>query len=355
MTVNLDQVLFARAEWRMRLLAPCWMVQVGILLSLVGLFAYRLSVTSRTYDDEISHGRDPIVQLVWESTQVGFSSISIALTVAEIWKARSETLTPFFMLCIQIIKTALASGMLGLDAAVQIKYSERHYTIVGLALDCLLLAITMLVFIYAIYTYRRLLKFEAYDLAYNKSGGGYTCNNARGPEKLGYSVQIFGGGHEKKKKKKKKKSTMREPSPTPEVLKSRIDQAIGAEFGWGSRPSGSVTERSGIVVAAGSVHSGVPTTANPRPADLHRARSWVTETGVVGPNTTSSDSGSRMDANADRRRSNAGEDDDYRDYYELAHAHSLSIPTLVVTPEEENGDSEALLTGEWRRVDGGSR
>lgn len=144
---------------------------------------------------------------------------------------------------------------------------------------------------------------------------------------------------------------MREPSPTPEVLKSRIDQAIGAEFGWGSRPSGSVTERSGIVVAAGSVQSGVPTTATPRPAELHKARSWVTETGVVAPNSSSSDS--HMDANADRR--NADEDDDYHDYYELAHARSLSIPTLVVTPEGENGDSEALLTGEWRRVDGGSR
>lgn len=65
MTVNLDQVLFARAEWRIRFLVPCWIMQVGVLLSLVGLFAYRLSVTCHTYDDEISHGRDPIVQIVY--------------------------------------------------------------------------------------------------------------------------------------------------------------------------------------------------------------------------------------------------------------------------------------------------
>lgn len=346
MTVNLDQVLFARAEWRIRFLAPCWTIQIGILLSLVGLFAYRLSVTSRTFDDETSHGRDPIVQLVWESTQVGFSFISIALTIAEIWEARSETLTPFFMLCIQLIKSTLASGMLGLDAAVYVRYSDRHYSVVGLALDCLLLGITLLMLFYAFYTYRRLLKFEAYDLAYNKSGGeGYTYSTARGPEKLSYSVQIFGGG-------RGKKSTMGEESSPPEVLKSRIDQAIGTEFGWGSRPSGSVTERSGIVVAAGSVHSGVPTTATPRPAELHRARSWVTETGVVGPNSSSD---SHMDANADRR--NADGDNDYHDYYKLAHARSLSIPTLVVTPDGgENGDSEALLTGQWRAgVDGGNR
>ena len=134
---------------------------------------------------------------------------------------------------------------------------------------------------------------------------------------MGYSVQIFSG---------KKNS---EPSPTPEALKSRIDQAIDAEFGWGSRPSGSVTERSGIVVAAGSVQSGVPT----RPAELHRARSWVTETGVVGPNTSEY----HTDANG------RGSDDDYQDYYELGHARSLSIPTLVVTPQSEEGDSEALL------------
>ncbi|KAK3347907.1 hypothetical protein B0H65DRAFT_158689 [Neurospora tetraspora] len=324
MTVNLDQVLFARAEWRFRFLAPCWMIQVGILLSLVGLFSYRLFVTSQTFDDEISHGQDPIVQIVWESTQVGFSFISATLTVAEVWKARSETLTPFFMLCTNLIKSTLASGMLGLDATVYVQYSNHHYSVVGLALDCILLGITLIMLFYAFYTYRRLLKFEAYDLAYNKSGG-CSYSNGHGQD-LGYTVKIFGGKEN------------REPSPTPEALKSRIDQAIGAEFGWGSRPSGSVTERSGIVVASGSVQSGVPT----RPAELHRARSWVTETGVAGPNT----SAERVDANG------RNTDDDYHDYYELAHARSLSIPTLVVTPHGEDGDSEALLTGQWRGADG---
>ncbi|KAK3953266.1 hypothetical protein QBC32DRAFT_121818 [Pseudoneurospora amorphoporcata] len=322
MTVNLDQVLFARAEWRIRFLTPCWMTQIGILLGLVCLFSYRLSVTSRTFEDETSHGQDPIVQIVWESTQVGFSSISVALTVAEIWKARSETLAPFFMLCTYLIKSTLASGMLGLDASVYIKYSDRHYSIVGLALDCILLGIILIMLFYAFYTYRRLLKFEAYDLAYNKLEG-YSYSNARGPEKLGYTVKILGG-----------KKNNREPSPTSEALRSRIDQAIGAEFGWGSRPSGSVTERSGIVVGSGSVQSGVPT----RPAELHRARSWVTETGVVGPNT----SAEHVDAN----ERNA--EDDYHDYYELAHARSLNIPTLVVTPHGEEGDNEALLTGQCR-------
>lgn len=167
MTLNLDQVLFARAEWRIRLLAPCWMIQVGALLSLVGLFSYRLSVTSRTFDDEISHDQENIVQIVyvsatathnlpnslhqindaltqrhsfsWESTQVGFSIISVALTIAEIWKARSETLTPFYMLCTHLIKYTLASGMLGLDATVYVKYPDHHYSTVGLALDCILL------------------------------------------------------------------------------------------------------------------------------------------------------------------------------------------------------------------------
>lgn len=173
---------------------------------------------------------------------------------------------------------------------------------------------------------------EAYDLAYSKSGG-YTYSNARGPEKLGYTVKILGG---------KRKNREPSPTPSPNALKSKIDQAIGAEFGWGSRPSGSVTERSGIVVAAGSVQSGVPT----RPAELHRARSWVTETGVVGPNTGAE----HIDTDTSGRRNT--DDDDYHDYYELAHARSLSIPTLVVTPEGEEGDSEGLLTGQWREKGG---
>ncbi|KAK3496390.1 hypothetical protein B0T13DRAFT_285346 [Neurospora crassa] len=316
MTLNLDQLLFARAEWRIRLLAPCWMIQVGALLSLVGLFSYRLSVTSRTFDDEISHDQEIIVQIVWESTQVGFSIISVALTIAEMWKARSETLTPFFMLCTHLVKYTLASGMLGLDATVYVKYPDHHYSTVGLALDCILLGITLVMLFYAFYTYRRLLKLEAYDLAYNRSGG-YSHGNE---QNLGHTVNIFSG-----------KKTRQQPSPTPEALKSRIDQAIGAEFGWGSRPSGSVTERSGIVVASGSVQSGVPT----RPAELHRARSWVTETGVVGPNTSET----HLDAYG------RNTDDDYHDYYELAHARSLSIPTLVATHLGDDGDSEGLLTG----------
>ncbi|EGO55385.1 hypothetical protein NEUTE1DRAFT_66966 [Neurospora tetrasperma FGSC 2508] len=219
------------------------------------------------------------------------------------------------MLCTHLIKYTLASGMLGLDVTVYVKYPDHHYSTVGLALDCILLGITLLMLFYAFYTYRRLLKLEAYDLAYNKSGG-YSHGNE---QNLGYTVNIFSG-----------KKT-RQPSPTPEALKSRIDQAIGAEFGWGSRPSGSVTERSGIVVASGSVQSGVPT----RPAELHRARSWVTETGVVGPNTSET----HLDANG------RNTDDDYHDYYELAHARSLSIPTLVATHHGDDGDSEGLLTG----------
>ena len=61
--------------------------------------------------------------------------LSLALTVYEIVRRRSETLTPWTMLFTHIIKLTCAFGMLGLDIFVYIQKHDGHYSLIGLALD----------------------------------------------------------------------------------------------------------------------------------------------------------------------------------------------------------------------------
>ncbi|KAK0625324.1 hypothetical protein B0T17DRAFT_590934 [Bombardia bombarda] len=139
MAINLDQVLHGRAGWRLRFLVPCWVFQVAVLLGLMGVFAYRLVETFEHYDEKNKNGRAPMVEVVWEATNVGFSTVSLVLSIIEISKMATESLTPFLMLCTHIIKLTLSFAILGLDITVYLQRTDEHYSIVALALDCGLL------------------------------------------------------------------------------------------------------------------------------------------------------------------------------------------------------------------------
>ncbi len=65
MSVDLDQLLFARAKWRLRLLIPCWTFQIAVLLCLMGIFAYRVAETVEHYDEENKRGQIPMVEIVY--------------------------------------------------------------------------------------------------------------------------------------------------------------------------------------------------------------------------------------------------------------------------------------------------
>lgn len=64
MSLDLDQVLYARAGWRKAVLVPIWTFQILVLLCLMGIFAYRLAETFEHYEDEIKDGKAPIVEIV---------------------------------------------------------------------------------------------------------------------------------------------------------------------------------------------------------------------------------------------------------------------------------------------------
>lgn len=77
----------------------------------------------------------------WEVTNVAFSLLALILTILEITKLASETLTAFFMLASHMVKLTVALVNLALDVVVYMQRSDRNYSIIGLAIDCGLLQV----------------------------------------------------------------------------------------------------------------------------------------------------------------------------------------------------------------------
>ncbi|KAL1876375.1 hypothetical protein VTK73DRAFT_9444 [Phialemonium thermophilum] len=270
-----DQAEFEWVGWRLKLLIPLWTAQVAMLLGLMGIFSYRLAETVQRWEEKDKKGKLPMVELVWECTNVGFSVLSLLLSIVEIVKTSSETLTPFVMLATNAVKMACSSAILGLDIVVYLRRSDEHYSIVGLAIDCGLLAATLIAFIYAIVTFRKLRKYDSYHPT-NVKHFGYRDddmemgNNVRvsatKPRSVSsvtmtsitsYPSQTAAGTGASTG------STGPTPSSQPSeggarryshqrdtlyeeylghrasvTLKHQIDRTVGAEFGWGAeRPS----------------------------------------------------------------------------------------------------------------------
>lgn len=382
-SLDLDQVLYARAGWRKAILIPLWAFQVTVLLGLMGVFAYRLAETFEHYEEHDKLGEMPIVEVVyvasscprcstervltqiltlysWEATNVGFNLIALLLNILEIARKATERLTPFMMVCTHVIKLTLAFAVLALDIVAYLQRIDGHYSTIGLSLDCGLLylpllplphlyhppstipqitnpppsssAATLTTFIYSIITYRRLLKYDDYDLTANPQarGGGDGLELGHHTTTRGFSdshqttgitttrttelhysdypsqTQHLGLGAFPAASTTAASTTSTAtfatahatptPSPSGSVLKREVDRAIGAEFGWGSPvvppplstptqgqgQGGSVVNRAGSVVVGGG-RVGVPVVVGGGPAagELQRQHSWVTERGVV--------------------------------------------------------------------------
>ncbi|KAK3376657.1 hypothetical protein B0T24DRAFT_224978 [Lasiosphaeria ovina] len=310
-SVSLDQILCARAGWRLRYLIPCWIFVISVLLCLMGIFAYRLAETLEHYNDNKEQGQAPVVELLWEGTNVGFNLVSLVLNIIEVSRMVTDSLTPFFMLFSQGIKLALALAILGLDVTVYVQRTDANYSIIALALDCGLLVATLGTFVYAFMTYRRLLKYDDYQVTADSK----QPEHGEAGFELGYNAGSSQPGA----------AAYRDLGPGgteyPSFSKSAIDGAMGAEFGWGSTRGG--VAPSEIVIASGVVHSKKAEPVND--GDLRRMRSYATERGVVGAH---------------------GElDGDEGDDLETVHfdhdgARQGSIPTVVVHYED---DTQALL------------
>ncbi|GAP88543.1 hypothetical protein SAMD00023353_7000140 [Rosellinia necatrix] len=170
-----DNAHFTRAGWKKRIILPCWIVQILILLSLMGLFSYRLSVTVNDWEEEEVKGAVPVVEFVWEVANIGFSLISLIITFISIARFIAEVLTPVPLLFGCILNLVLSGAVLALDIVIYIQRSDRNYSLIGLGLDAALILFTIIPLIYAIIIYRRLLDYDDYHLPGNHKAFGFSA------------------------------------------------------------------------------------------------------------------------------------------------------------------------------------
>ncbi|KAH6653824.1 hypothetical protein BKA67DRAFT_261489 [Truncatella angustata] len=169
-----DQSQFDRARWRKRVLLPCWIIQIPILLALMGVFSYRLSNTVKTFKEEKAKGGLPMVEFVWEIVNITFSAVSFIIDLVQIAKFIAEALTPFGMLFGNTVSLTLSMAILALDVVVYVQHTEKQYSLIALSLDCALLFFTIVPIIYGIHVYRRIAKDDEYAHPHNVKHYGFT-------------------------------------------------------------------------------------------------------------------------------------------------------------------------------------
>ncbi|KAI1771477.1 hypothetical protein F4818DRAFT_204676 [Hypoxylon cercidicola] len=179
-----DNAQFSRAKWRKRLLLPCWIVQIGLLLGMMGLFSWRLSRTVKTWKDQEDHGQIPMVEFVWEVVNVSFSFVSLVITFVSIARFIAEVLTPLPLLFGNVVNLALSSAILALDVVVYAQYADRQYSTAGLAMDVILMFFTLIPTFYSVVIYRRLLTYDDYHIPGNVKPYDYA--SAEEPEETAY-------------------------------------------------------------------------------------------------------------------------------------------------------------------------
>ncbi|KAI0517036.1 hypothetical protein F5B22DRAFT_144554 [Xylaria bambusicola] len=168
-----DNANFNRAGWRKRVMLPCWIIQILILLSVLGLFSYRLSHTVSTWKEEDDKGNVPVVEFVWAAANIAFSLVSLLVTFISIARFIAEVLTPLPLLFGCILNMILSAVVLALDIVIYVQRRDRHYSLAGLGLDAALIIFTIIPLIYAIIIYRRLLNYDDYHLPYNHKAFGF--------------------------------------------------------------------------------------------------------------------------------------------------------------------------------------
>lgn len=58
-----SQAQFDRAKWRLIVLLPFWFLQLSLTGAMVGLFAWRLGDTMKTYEEQDKKGGLPTIEV----------------------------------------------------------------------------------------------------------------------------------------------------------------------------------------------------------------------------------------------------------------------------------------------------
>ncbi|EFX03787.1 hypothetical protein CMQ_715 [Grosmannia clavigera kw1407] len=313
MVSHRNQTQFERARWRKALLFPPWILQIAMLLSLMGIFSYRLAETVENYEENNKNGKMPVVELVWECTNVGLSLVSLLLTILEVSRIFSENLTPFFLLASHIVKLTCAFAILGLDIVVYTQRTEGEWSIIGLAIDVGLLLSLFILGPYAILKFHRMrddddmpysanVKPFGFNSEYTEietgtvSGGDpFLRANPYNDVTTEYLSRGSIGGVTGRDRSVSATSTLpgdggrrgsynHERDTQFDVYRSRapmtlshedVSHAISTEL-WGNAGGLTAIDRSGSMVGSGMVAS---RPVQPRVDATNRAASWTVETG----------------------------------------------------------------------------
>ncbi|KAF6801050.1 hypothetical protein CSOJ01_12052 [Colletotrichum sojae] len=280
MVLHRQQAQFDRARWRMALLIPFWILQLLVLLTIIGLFSWRLSDTLKNWEtEEETKGMFPMVEVVWESVNIGFSLVCLLSTIYEVYRLASETLTPWTMIFTHVLKVTCSTATLALDVVVFVQRKDSHYSVVGLGLDCFLLLLIFVPGIYSIQTYRRLAKYDDYHYPVNHKPYGFndleqsTSYNSRlsiGGLSLGdrslrrISTSSVKSGNSSPNQTMAQQQHQQEFEPKPlqrtpsqynnerdtQFDRYMIERAMTSEFGWAGSPGSDSFVGSGSVVTS---------------------------------------------------------------------------------------------------------
>ncbi|KAH7349607.1 hypothetical protein B0T11DRAFT_133118 [Plectosphaerella cucumerina] len=303
MVLHRQQAQFSRAKWRRTVLVPCWVLQILLMLSMIGVFSYRLSWTINKYEEDDAAGRIPAGELVWEITGIAFPFLGLVLTIFEIAKFAGETLTPWTMLFTHVLKITTTAASLAIDIVMYTKHNERHYSLVGLGMDAGLILIVLIPAIYSIITYHRLASLDDYHHPANAKSFGYADIEQQQQQQHRLSIGTIGANS----LRRLSSGSMNNPNltndndPVPlstvgrspsyynherdtQFEKYMIDRAMSTEFSNGgfsalhspgshSPPNRSASDASsapGIVISSGTLGS-----ARPLSDSMGRTPSWV--------------------------------------------------------------------------------
>lgn len=331
-----EQAQFDRAHWRLALLVPLWIAQIAVLLSMIGIFAYRLANSIDELQDNDKSNDDPTLLIVWEGTNVGFSLVSLILTFMEIAKVAAETLTPFSFIFMHVIKLTCSLASLALDIVVYLKFPDGEWSWIGLGMDSGLILFNLFGLIYAIVTYVRVSAFDEYSHPANVKHYGFSNDDTAYPSQTSrlstYTVDVSSGGRPNPQRNTSSASntlslsglkhslSIRRQSGTPGMeadlgdgisnqpsialdnvgrrtsynherdtdfdeflkrhsstsLKNHVDRALSTEFGWGDSPTSTSTGPMNTPGSDGSIvlGSGIVKAGRPRGDSNSRSTSY---------------------------------------------------------------------------------
>ncbi|KAF4483500.1 hypothetical protein FAGAP_11745 [Fusarium agapanthi] len=296
------QAQFDRAKWRPMVMIPTWVLQLGLSMSMMGLFAYRLGDSMKVNKDSDKKNDDPTIEIVWEATNVALWFVASLCSFVEIAKYFAEALTPWTMLFTHVIKLTCAIATLALDIVVYTEKHDKHYSLVALGITSLVLVF------YSVRRYRRLSAYDDYTHPVNVKPYGFNddlehdTSYARQSTDKRFSSASSRASIISKRESVEMGTIQRTPSVYSHKRDTQFDDYV-------ARRGSATKERIGsgdfsYAGAQGETQDSGATLSptRPRGASSGRAASWTSDRGLVAVPEEEDDTGAGKESKAEKEK-----------------------------------------------------